>query len=212
MFQLIGHQLAHPEAAAYQIATVLFYPILLIEMAFLAVAAYEAGRFSIEMITRFRRRRSVAEIERVAAAAKSELAAGLPAEAAARFAELRHGLFVESFGRGLVKNPDFRHLSLMKRLADLEFSVSKRLERTRLMIRIGPILGLMTTLIPISPALIGLARGDVKALSENLIVAFSTTVVGLLIGALGYVMTAVRDRVYAQDVSDVEYALEMLEV
>ena len=212
MFHMIGYQLAHPEAAAFQISTALLYPILLIEMVLLAIAVFEAGRFSIEMVARWRHRRSVAEIERAATAAKSELAAGLPAEAASRLAELRHGLFVESFGRELVGNPDFRRTSLMKRLTDLEFAVSKRLERTRLLIRLGPMLGLMTTLIPISPALIGLARGDVKTLSANLVVAFSTTVIGLLIGALGYVMTAVRDRLYARDVSDVEYALEMLEV
>ena len=39
----------------------------------------------------------------------------------------------------------------------------RRLERTRLLVRAGPALGLMGTLIPLSPALSGLAGGDVDA-------------------------------------------------
>ncbi len=69
----------------------------------------------------------------------------------------------------------------------------------------GPALGLMGTLIPLSPALAGLADGDVAALSDNLRVAFSVTVAGLLIGAIAFAISLVRDRLYAQDYSDVEY-------
>ena len=101
---------------------------------------------------------------------------------------------------------------VLKALADAELEASRKLERTRMMIRIGPILGLMGTLIPISPALVALAQGDVNALSNNLVIAFSTTVVGLLIGGLGYLITTVRDRYYRQDVVDLEYVLDKLEV
>jgi biopolymer transport protein ExbB/TolQ len=43
------------------------------------------------------------------------------------------------------------------------------------------------------------------------VIAFSTTVVGLLIGGVAYVISTVRDRLYTQDISDVEYVLETLE-
>jgi len=66
----------------------------------------------------------------------------------------------------------------------------------------------MGTLIPISPALVALAAGDVKTLSANLIIAFSTTVVGLLIGAIAYLVSLARERAYTQDLSDLEYVLE----
>ncbi len=72
-------------------------------------------------------------------------------------------------------------------------------------------LGLMGTFIPISPALVGLAQGNVQALANNLLIAFSTTIIGLLIGGLGYTMSAVRDRRYTQDISDIEYALDLME-
>ena len=74
----------------------------------------------------------------------------------------------------------------------------------------GPALGLMGTLIPLSPALAGLADGDVATLTENLRVAFSVTVAGLLIGAFAFAISLVRDRLYAQDYSDVEYVAASL--
>src|SRR5690606_20889503 len=42
---------------------------------------------------------------------------------------------------------------ISKRLADYDYSSLKRLERTRILVRMGPALGLMGTLIPLSPAL-----------------------------------------------------------
>ena len=65
----------------------------------------------------------------------------------------------------------------------------------------------MGTLIPLSPALAALAEGDVQRLTEDLRVAFSVTVVGLLIGVVAFAVSLVRDRLYAQDYSDVEYVL-----
>ena len=72
---------------------------------------------------------------------------------------------------------------IAKALADFDYASLRRLERTRLLVRAGPALGLMGTLIPLSPALAGLAEGDVAELSSNLRLAFSITVLGLLIGA-----------------------------
>ena len=37
------------------------------------------------------------------------------------------------------------------------------------------------------------------------------TVIGLLIGGLAFVVSIVRDRIYSQDISDLEYLLELLE-
>ena len=80
-----------------------------------------------------------------------------------------------------------------------------------MLVRFGPALGLMGTLIPLSPALEGLAEGNVAQLSENLRAAFSVTVIGLLIGALAFTISLVRDRLYAQDLSDLEYVVAALD-
>jgi biopolymer transport protein ExbB/TolQ len=99
---------------------------------------------------------------------------------------------------------------IAKSLADHDFGAMRRLERTRLLVRAGPALGLMGTLIPLSPALAGLAAGDVQELSENLRVAFSVTVLGLLIGAIAFGISLVRDRLYGQDLSDLEFVANRL--
>jgi len=85
------------------------------------------------------------------------------------------------------------------------------LERTRLLVRAGPALGLMGTLIPLSPALAGLANGNVDELSSNLRIAFSVTVLGLLVGAVAFGLSLVRDRLYGQDLSDLQYVAARLE-
>jgi len=69
----------------------------------------------------------------------------------------------------------------------------------------------MGTLIPLAPALTGLAEGNTQMLTDNLKIAFSVTVIGLLIGGLGFIVSIVRDRFYQQDISDLEYILELLE-
>ena len=74
-----------------------------------------------------------------------------------------------------------------------------------MLVRFGPALGLMGTLIPLSPALTGLADGNTTQLSHDLRVAFSVTVVGLLIGAVAFAISLSRDRLYSQDLSDLQY-------
>lgn len=97
-----------------------------------------------------------------------------------------------------------------KLLAEYDYRSLRKLERTRILVRMGPALGLMGTLIPLSPALAGLADGDVATLTENLRVAFGVTVAGLLVGAVAFSISLVRDRLYAQDYSDVEYVAARL--
>ena len=100
---------------------------------------------------------------------------------------------------------------ISKRMAEYDYRSMKRLERTRILVRAGPALGLMGTLIPLSPALQGLAEGNVENLTEELRVAFSVTVAGLFIGMLAFGVSLIRDRLYAQDFSDVEYVAAGLE-
>jgi biopolymer transport protein ExbB/TolQ len=99
---------------------------------------------------------------------------------------------------------------MAKALADFDFGSLRRLERTRMLVRAGPALGLMGTLIPLSPALAGLAGGNVQELTDNLRVAFSVTVLGLMIGAIAFGISLVRDRLYGQDLSDLEFVANAL--
>jgi biopolymer transport protein ExbB/TolQ len=199
------------QAIIYNVATLLLYPVLALEVLALVFVAFELGRFSVEVFRRWRSRKRL----NVEAAAASVTGADSATDALAAVQSFAGALAASPVAKRLVRTLAAGELSrtrVLKAIADSELEATRRLERTRMMIRFGPILGLMGTLIPISPALVALAKGDVTRLSNNLVIAFSTTVVGLLIGGLGYLMTTVRDRYYQQDVVDLEYVLDRLEV
>lgn len=120
--------------------------------------------------------------------------------------------FVHLFLNGLsnLKNDESFPIRLQKLLQTCDEEISKRLEKTRTMVRIGPILGLMGTMIPMGPALLALTQGDINTLATSLIFAFGTTVLGLLVGGVAYVITTVRQHWYDRDINDIRYICEML--
>ncbi len=190
------------KAIIYGIATLLLYPVLVFEVVALVLVSYEAGRFTLEVARRRQARRGL-DMEAVGTRVYEDSAAIVTAIGA-----LGAGPVPSCVRRALEGGVELVRDRVLKALADGEFEANRLLERTRILIRLGPVLGLMGTLIPISPALVGLAQGDVLTLSNNLVIAFSTTVVGLLIGSVAYVLTTVRERHYRQDVSDIEYILD----
>ena len=98
----------------------------------------------------------------------------------------------------------------MYRLNLFENECQKELDRARMLTRLGPILGLMGTLIPKGHALGQLALGDVSAMTQNLQVAFANTVVGLFIGAVGFVIQQGRQRWYKQELDALDYLYDLL--
>lgn len=81
-------------------------------------------------------------------------------------------------------------------IKSFEKYANTHLERSDLLARSGPILGLMGTLIPLGPGLTALGDGNIDILATALTVAFDTTVVGLLIGLVAYALSRIRRRWY----------------
>ena len=92
-----------------------------------------------------------------------------------------------------------------KFLADFELAADKDMELPKTLAKLGPMLGLMGTLIPMGPALVGLANGDIASMAYNMQVAFATTVVGLFSSAVGFVTRQTKQRWYARDLNDLEF-------
>ena len=95
-------------------------------------------------------------------------------------------------------------------VANYEVDAAKELSGSRLLVKLGPMLGLMGTLIPMGPALVGLATGDISAMAYNMQVAFATTVVGMVIAAIGVTTLQVRQRWYARELNNLEYVRQLL--
>lgn len=95
-------------------------------------------------------------------------------------------------------------------LADFEIAADKDLSASRTLTKLGPMLGLMGTLIPMGPALVGLSTGDISSMAYNMQVAFATTVVGLFSSAVGFLTQQVKNRWYMQDMTNLEFVAELL--
>ena len=95
-------------------------------------------------------------------------------------------------------------------LANFEIAADKDLAISKTLTKLGPILGLMGTLIPMGPALAGLASGDIASMPYNMQIAFATTVVGLVAGAVGFLTQQVKQRWYLQDMTNLEFISELL--
>lgn len=198
------------EQILFDISDALRYPVLLAAIVALVWVIAEVGTLLAEL--RRRRGRSVARLERACDVAREALARGDGAEALLAVRSVGCNPAMDAALTAIVEQRDRPDAAnrIAKRLAEYDYRSVRRLERTRILVRMGPALGLMGTLIPLSPALAGLAAGDVQRLTDDLRVAFSVTVAGLLVGAVAYTVSLVRNRIYDQDYSDVEYVMVSL--
>jgi biopolymer transport protein ExbB/TolQ len=198
------------DQAIFHVASALEVPVLILALVALATVIYELGSYAIEL--RGRRRRQFATLSRSAEQARTALLAGNRPAALQAVQNLPRSGAMAATLDFIVENARTAHgeHQINKALADFDFDSQRRLSRTRMLVRAGPALGLMGTLIPLSPALTGLANGNTAELSHDLRVAFSVTVVGLLIGAVAFALSLSRDRMYNQDLSDLEYVAAMI--
>jgi biopolymer transport protein ExbB/TolQ len=174
----------------YQISNALLIPTLAILLGLGAWTLLLTGGMIRETFTR-------PAVRRAFAMARADRDAAIR-----HLQECRHGLPAR-FAKINAAHPDQRD----KAVADLEMSLAAGLSKLTWITRIAPMLGLMGTLIPLGPALTGLASGDMSLLSGNLVVAFTATVIGVLIGCVAYTMNTVRRNWYDQDMSDLEHIL-----
>lgn len=89
-----------------------------------------------------------------------------------------------------------------------ETKLIKSTNKTDVLVRVGPILGLLGTLIPLGPGLAALGSGNIVTLAEALTVAFDTTVTGLVIGALAYLVSKFKKQWYESDLIVLETIAE----
>jgi len=195
------------ENILFDVADALRYPVLIAALLAIAVVVVELGALLAEL--RKRHGRGLPRLEQALAAIRDAVAKGDNHTALLIARNLGYNRAMSDALAAIVEQramPDAGD-RIAKRMAEYDYRSMRRLERTRILVRMGPALGLMGTLIPLSPALAALAEGDVQRLTDDLRVAFSVTVAGLLVGMIAFAVSLVRDRLYAQDYSDVEYVL-----
>jgi biopolymer transport protein ExbB/TolQ len=185
--------------ALARIASSLRIPVLILALLVLLVCAVEVGRFATELYSRARAGRGALRSLARQVVANPGQAAALSARAPSAFA--REALL--EIARAILTG---EQEGIEHALADYELAVQRRLDHTRILVRAGPALGLMGTLIPLAPGLAALGHGEVATLATDLRTAFAATTIGLLVGTLAFALTLTRTRIYSEDLTALERA------
>ncbi|PSW18197.1 biopolymer transporter ExbD [Photobacterium sanctipauli] len=86
----------------------------------------------------------------------------------------------------------------------LELWIIKQLEPLRLISRSGPMLGLVTTMIAIGPALVAMGEGEIDKVAQEMIVAFSASILSLIAASITFSIMTVRRRWMLEDMCMIE--------
>lgn len=185
----------------YWISTGLLVPVIVLLIVLFGRALLLVGSFYGQYLS----------IRKTEALLRNELNALTPAtvtELAAKLPEKSSSLVI-SYIRQVLEAHD-SPAQVQRLLANFEIAADKDLAISKTLTKLGPILGLMGTLIPMGPALAGLASGDIASMAYNMQIAFATTVVGLVAGAVGFLTQQVKQRWYLQDMTNLEFLSELL--
>ena len=124
-----------------------------------------------------------------------ELQAALP--------EKDNSLYIKYLRAILARPADDTYADYM--ITNFENDAEKDVVTSKLLAKVGPVLGLIGTLIAMSPALTGLSQGDISKMASNMQVVFATTVVGLVVSLVGLITLQFKQRWYAKEVNQLDY-------
>src|SRR5687767_14894791 len=192
------------ENGLFALGQVLRFPIVVLLWACVAAALFMVGRCFMEFLARTRERRGF------------DLALWLRQGPALGADERRLAALPLSLRRLL---GDVESMRAASALGDggLEHLVLEREERarhgltpSRALVKLGPSLGLIGTLVPMGSSLAAMATGNLQDMAGQMVVAFTSTIVGLVTGTLAYVVTAVRQHWVAESVREDRYLAERI--
>ncbi|WP_313133006.1 MotA/TolQ/ExbB proton channel family protein [Anaerocolumna sp.] len=114
----------------------------------------------------------------------------------------------------LIKNADMPKESLVALartlLGNLEGNYMRNTRLTDYIIKLGPMFGLLGTLIPLGPGIVALGQGDTGTLSISMSTAFDTTIAGVITGAVCFVVSKIRKRWYDTYIDSMEAIMECI--
>ena len=191
------------ENGLFALGQVLRFPVMVLLWTSIAATLFLSGECLVEFATR-RRERAGFNVTRW-------LKAGPVLGAGSRTAELPTPL------RRLLSDADRQHAEGMLAGGGLAHVVlsheerqRKRLALPRMLVKVGPSLGLLGTLIPMGASLASLASGNLEAMAGQMVVAFTTTIVGLAVGTLAYVVATIRQGWTTQTITEQRYLAERI--
>lgn len=174
------------ENGLFALGQVLRLPVMVLLWVCVAAALFMAGSCLLEFVARTRERRRF-DIKRwlnegAALASDDGRRRRLPVPLRQFLSDIDRGREAGTLGHG-----GLEHL-----LLEREEQVRHTTTSARLLVKVGPSLGLLGTLIPMGTSLAAMATGNLEAMAGQMVVAFTTTIIGLSAGTLAYVVAVAR--------------------
>lgn len=184
----------------YLIASSLLYPVLFLLVALVVYIVISSGSFFAEWLERLRLvKYSPERLPRLIREGNDQ-----------NFFPHRVNSYLEDLRLLLNKVSPPDEVEIENILQETSLKTWESLDRIKMIIRIGPSLGLIGTLIPMGTGLAALGQGDMTKLSSDLVIAFTTTVVGLAVGIVAYFFYTIKRRWVEEDIKNIELATEIL--
>ncbi|WP_319407350.1 MotA/TolQ/ExbB proton channel family protein [uncultured Desulfosarcina sp.] len=183
----------------YLISSSLLYPVLLLLVALTLVVIVYAGSFFAEWLERVR----------LKPCSPQELPVLLKNGQPSASVTHRVNHYVRTLQHAR-RSEASAEINIENLLQETTLKLWKSMDRLRILVRAAPSLGLIGTLIPMGTGLAALGQGDMTRLTTDLVIAFTTTVVGLAIGTMAFFLYTVRRRWIEEDIKNMELATEML--
>jgi len=194
--------LAVLENGLFALGQVLRFPVMALLWVCVAAAVFMAGSCLVDFVARTRERRGfdIAEWLRggTALGASEDRRSRLPSWLRAMLADVERARAEHALTEG-----GLEHLVLER-----EERVRRSLNAARVLVKVGPSLGLLGTLIPMGSSLASLATGNLEAMAGQMVVAFTTTIIGLATGTLAYVVAAARQSWVNETIREQRYIAE----
>jgi biopolymer transport protein ExbB/TolQ len=187
------------KAFIFLISSSLLYPVLFLLVVLTFLIIIYAGSFFAEWLERVRLKSYVPQ----------KLPEILKTGSGNDVLSHRVNRYVKTLKETL-QSPGKNELAIENLLQETSLAIWKSMDRLRILVRVAPSVGLIGTLIPMGTGLAALGQGDMTKLTTDLVIAFTTTVVGLAIGTTAFFFYTVRRRWIEEDIKNMELATEIL--
>ena len=182
----------------YLVSASLLYPVLLLLAALVVVIIIYFGSFFAEWLER----------ARLGSHLPVDLPEFLKNNTAATVVSFRVNAYLQQL-HDIDFSEEINEVAVENLLQSTSLKLWKSMDRLRMLVRVAPSLGLIGTLIPMGTGLAALGQGDMTKLTTDLVIAFTTTVVGLAIGTSAFFFYTVRRRWLEEDIKNMELATEL---
>ncbi len=184
----------------YLISSSLLYPVLLLLVVMTLWLLVFAGSFAAEWLERRRLDRYLPD--ELPLLIKSGRHAGIFSH--------RCRQYLDRLRQLIASEVSVTEMQIENMLQETTLKIWKSMDLLRIFVRVAPGLGLIGTLIPMGTGLAALGQGDMTRLSSDLVIAFTTTVVGLAVGTVAFFFYTIKRRWVEEDIKNIELATEVL--